>query len=509
MPPESIPNVVIILTDQLRYDVLGVNGSSICRTPALDRLAHQGMRFTNAYTPCGLCTPARASVLTGRYPHKHGLLTNNDMYHAVREDLPDGEVGFGSLLRDEGWSCGYVGKWHVGVKRLPSDFGFVGMDLPGYGHPGALYQEYLEKRALSAPNVVGETIGPPGLSATLSGPVEATIPYFLTEYSNDLLHQFAERRRRSGQPFLLWCNFWGPHTPYFCVEPYASMYDPQAIPPWPNYHDTLAGKPAIHRRFLETGFETSRKGPWEQWQPVVAKYWGRVTQIDAQIGRILETLDQLGLADDTVVIFGTDHGDSVGQHGGLFDKGPFMYEEVYHVPLIVRWPGQVASDATDGRFVSLVDLMPTILDLAGVPVPVGVDGHSLRPLLQGQEPEDWPDYAVAEWHGHRFLYSQRMVRWNHYKYVFNPGDVDELYDLEADPHELHNRIDDPEMKELKGHLEQELLQHLKDSRDPIRLCAWDMLSGDRGWDRWDLAQAYHLARQGRLGRKGGDTTGTR
>ena len=495
MPSTHTPNIVLIMTDQLRYDALGINNSPICRTPSLDKLARQGMRFTNAYTPCGLCTPARASVLTGRYPHKHGLVTNNDMYHAVREDLPDNEIGFSSLLRDGGWACGYAGKWHVGMKKLPSHFGFVGMDLPGYGNPGELYQEYLREHGLTTPEIVGETIGPPGLSATLSGPVEATVPYFLGEYSIELLRQFAEQRQSSGQPFLLWCNFWGPHTPYFCVEPYASMYDPHEIPPWLNYADPLEGKPALHRRFLEAEFETSTQGPWEKWQPVVAKYWGRVTQIDAQIGRILEAIDRLGLAQDTVVIFTTDHGDSIGQHGGLFDKGPFMYEEVYHVPLIVRWPGHVTPDSRDENFVSLLDLMPTMLDLAGVPAPANVDGRSILPLLVGQDSESWPDYLVAEWHGHRFLYSQRMIRWRHYKYVFNPGDVDELYDLDVDPHELHNRIDDQEYQDLREHLQARLLQHLTDSRDPIRLAAWDMLSADRNWDFWELARPYHLQRQ--------------
>ena len=495
MPPQSTPNVVLVMTDQLRYDALGVNNSPICETPSLDKLAQQGIRFTNAYTPCGLCTPARASVLTGHYPHKHGLLTNNDMYHAVRADLPDSEVGFSSLLTDKGWACGYVGKWHVGVRKLPSDFGFVGMNLPGYGHPGELYQEYLKKHGLSVPEVVGEVIGPPGRSATLSGPVEATIPYFLAEYSIELLRQFAEQYKDTGQPFLLWCNFWGPHAAYFCAEPYASMYDPQEIPPWPNFHDTLEGKPTIHRRYLETGFESSRKGPWEQWQPVVAKYWGRVTQIDAQIGRILEAIDGLGLTEDTVVIFSNDHGDSIGQHGGLFDKGPFMYEEVYHIPLIVRWPGHVTPGSINDRFVSLLDFMPTILNLAGVLIPEDMDGRSLLPLLEGQEPEEWPDCFVAEWHGHRFLYSQRMMRWSHYKYVFNPGDIDELYDLEADPYELHNRIDDGELKELQTHLQEKLMLYLKGSHDPIRFGAWFMLPGDSDWDRRDLARPYHLLRQ--------------
>lgn len=476
--PDS-PNILLIMTDQHRYDALGHVNQRI-KTPHLDQLAREGTRFTRAYTPCSLCTPARASILTGLYPHDHGLLTNNDMYHVLNPELHDRVQAFSSLLRTQGWNCGYVGKWHVGHDKLPSTFGFEGMDIPDYGKLDdyAPYLEYLKKNGLEKP-------GRSGL--TWTGPSEATVPWYLTEVARDMVKRYAKEE----QPFCLWLNYWGPHAPYFCEEPYASMYDPASIPEWPNFRDSLEGKPNTHRRFIETGFEGSRDKPWEHWRELVAKYWGKTTAIDAQIGRLLETLRETGCAENTLVVFTTDHGDATGMHGGLFDKGSHMYEETMHIPMITRWPERIAAGGQCGEFVSLLDLMPTFLDLAGIDAPYELAGSSLLPLLAGEQ-KDWRDCFVAEWHGHRFLNSQRMLRQGTYKYVFTPGNIDELYDLDADPHEFHNLIDNPDHSTTLESLRRRLMQHLLDEKDPLRFGAASFLPGAEGIPRPELVSPDHL-----------------
>jgi len=480
--PDQRPNLLYIMTDQQRFDTVSAYGQSPCQTPCLDRLAADGVRFDQAYTVCALCSPARASMLNGRYPHNHHMWNNCDMMQWAVADLPDSERLISQDLAPLGYANGFVGKWHCGCAKVPSTYGFEGMDVPGYGDPYATkeYADYCRDRGLERPERThmidggGARAQPNPQGGISTGPPEACATYFLADYAIDMLRRYADRRRRTGQPFHLFVSFWGPHHPPFPPEPYASMYDPAQVELWPNFDDPLTNKPRIHDRFRRTFYPAGQTHAREVWQQLIAWYWGYMSFVDAQIGRVVAALDDLGLGDETAVLFSTDHGDMTGSHGGFWDKGEFMYEEIYHIPQIIRFPGVAPAGMVRDEFVTNMDLATTVLDLAGAPIPGNHDGRSLAPLLAAGD-VSWPGDVMCEYHGHRYLYSQRMVRWDRYKYVFNAPDIDELYDLDADPHELTNRIDDPAMADVVAEGRRRLLAWIDRTDDPLRYAAGEMM----------------------------------
>ncbi|MDP6042663.1 MAG: sulfatase-like hydrolase/transferase, partial [Candidatus Latescibacteria bacterium] len=201
------PNILYIVTDQQRYDSLSCVGQWICQTPNLDRLAARGVRFDNAYTTCALCTPARASMLSGLLPHNHRLVRN--CARGPLRDLPDDVRLISEDLIDAGYNCGYAGKWHCGMQKVPSTYGFVGMDVPNYGNPYGTdeYRNYIESRGLEAPERIQYVeVGREGGGGTLSGPVEACAPHFIAEFTIELMKGFAEDRRQTGKPFMMFTS---------------------------------------------------------------------------------------------------------------------------------------------------------------------------------------------------------------------------------------------------------------------------------------------------------------
>jgi arylsulfatase A-like enzyme len=208
---------------------------------------------------------------------------------------------------------------------------------------------------------------------------------------------------------------------------------------------------------------------WERWQPIVAKYYGEVSLLDHEIGRLLAELDNLGVSDDTIIVITTDHGDMNASHR-MYDKGYSMYDEVYHVPMVVRWPGKTMPGSVCDAFVNhFCDLMPTLLETAGLPVPGDIDGRSLVPVLEGRTPGDWRTEMYAEFHGMQWgLYPQRMIRNRRYKFVFNGQDPNELYDLENDPYEVHNVYLDPAYAAVREQFVEKLYQWNETTNDSWR-----------------------------------------
>ena len=464
--PESI---LLFHTDQHRADSLGCGGNTICRTPNLDALAARGVLFANAFTPIAICAPARASLLTGLYPMRHGVINNPEFDGERLCRFRGNPPIYSQLLRGRGYRCAYVGKWHVTIDTQPSDLGFEGAFYPGYGEPQKheAYLSYLRERGLPPYReeiTLAQTYdGRPSefpLLGQLPCPPECAIPYFLAEQAIDFLRQFARTRER----FHLRVDFWGPHLPYFLPEPYFSMYDPQQIPPWPNFAENFDGKPRIQSDYLR--YWGIDRFTWKEWAPQVAGFYGAVTEIDAQIGRVLEALRELGLEADTAVFFTADHGEMTGSHR-LPDKGPYMYDEIYRVPLIAACPGRFPGRARVEDFVYNMDLMPTFLELAGIPAPEGIDAVSLLPQLTGRPGGRKDDVVISEFEGHQIPFWQRMVRSRTHKYIFNGTDVDELYDLTRDPGELVNRIDDPACAEVRRDLKARLLAWMQRCGDPL------------------------------------------
>jgi arylsulfatase A-like enzyme len=305
---------------------------------------------------------------------------------------------------------------------------------------------------------------------TLDGPPEACEPCFVAEHALELLARFGRERAARGTPFLLFVSFWGPHHACFIPEPYASLYDPSTVPLWPSLHESLKDKPRSQARYLRSFYPKARGLSDETWRELIALYWGYCTFVDHEVGRLLDALHREGRAQDTVVLFSSDHGDMTGAHGGLWDKGEFMYEESYHVPLLARAPRVSSPGSVCDSLVSNMDLASTVLDLAGLAIPASHDGRSLVPLLRDPS-APWRDDLMSEFHGHRYLYSQRMLRWSSFKYVYNPSDEDELYDLSKDPHELVNVAERPEYSDVARDCRRRLLQWIIDSRDPLEHAA--------------------------------------
>ncbi len=468
---EKRPNIMLILTDQQRRDSLGCYGSRVCRTPACDRVASEGVRFEHAYTNSAICTAVRASLLTGLEPHAHGMLANFERNVGYPWELPEGLIPFSRYLNEVGYRCGVVGKWHLGLHKGPEEYGFEGTHFPGWDAPKQHpeYEAYLEEHALPRWSVRDEMHGtfPNGkpsisIGGIYEGPVEGTYPYFLAERTIARLREYAQGYHDEGQPFFLRTDFFGPHLPYFIPQEYADLYNPSLVERHPSMQDTFEGKPQVHRSYSQHwAFDTY---PWETWQKLVAMFWGYVTLIDEQIGRILAAMDDLGLTEHTALFFSTDHGGFVGNHR-LSDKGPMMYDDIYRIPMLARWPGHTQPGSATSAMVTLMDLMPTFLEIAGAEVPEHVTGRSVVPLLTGGVPADWPDAVFLQFHGHHFPYPQRGIRTERYKLVINPPDVNELYDLQEDPFELRNVYDAPGYAAVRQELTQRLYQHLVASGD--------------------------------------------
>jgi arylsulfatase A-like enzyme len=461
--------MLFLMTDQHRVDTLGAYGNQAAATPVLDELARTGTRFDRWYTPTAICTPSRASLLTGQAPFRHKLLANHERNVGYLEDLPAGQFTFSQALRAQGYNCGLVGKWHVGHERRAADFGFDGPDLPGWHNP-VDHPDYLAFLAEGGwpPYEISDRIrgtlpnGGPGnlLAARLHQPVEATFEYYLATRAIELLERYAAEARDSAVPFFLQVNFFGPHLPYIVPDQYFDMFDPATIELPRSVAETFAGKPPVQANYsAHWTFDTM---PSEISRKLIAVYWGYVALIDTQLGRIMDALRRLELVDDTAVFFTCDHGEFTGAHR-LHDKGPAMYEDIYRTPGLLRVPGGPAG-VVRTEFVSLLDCTATILELAGLDPAAAVDSRSLLPLVAGSQVPWQPD-MVCEFHGHHFPYPQRMLRTDQHKLVVNPDSTNELYDLHNDPDELLNIYTLPENAELRGQLMRRLYELLRERGD--------------------------------------------
>lgn len=481
-------NVLFILTDQHRKGSLGCYGNTVCHTPNLNRLAREGVVFDNAYTTCPVCSPARASLQTGQYPFHHGMQTNIFDHGCMVHELPDTQRLLSRSLQRAGVQAGYTGKWHLGFGRdafrdpyyqqhyrnidthiydivypefyrdgssLPSELGYVGDDFPGHGGGGHNYPQYLEY--LKA-NGLEHKLKPGEGGADIVSPVESTMPYYLTQRCKTVLDDF----RQQASPFFFMLNFWGPHGPAYVHRTYMERYREATFEPWPSFDEDQRNKPRIHNA-------KRARVEWKHIENQLRYYYGYVSFIDAQIGRLLEYLREHDLDRNTWIIFSADHGDSMGIHNGLMDKSFYLYEDTASVPLIIRPPGGLDEGRREDRFASHTDLYSTILDIAGLPEEqCRRDGRSLLPLIRNETVHDWPRVAVTEASGLAFcLFTQRMIRRGTHKYVFNCGDIDELYDLQNDPCEMRNLAVETEYGGLLREMREELAAWMEEHDDRL------------------------------------------
>ncbi len=465
------PNILLICTDQQRYDALGCYGNAAISTPQIDAFAAEGILFERCYVQSPVCAPSRASLLTGQYPHVHGLWANGVM-------LPPGRERFPRALANADYDCGVIGKMHLaachgGRTERRDDDGFRVYEWahdPTHGSPENAYHRWLEAHhpALYAA-ATAHGFGRVGHDAVGfdTMPTEAHYSRWVGERTIDFLRDGREPEK----PFFLWANFYDPHHPFVAPQEYLDRYDPATVPSPVGGPAGLTTRPPILTAASKKSYAGIARGFAEysagEIQEAVAAYYAMVTLIDDEVGRILATLADLGLAENTLVIFTSDHGEMLGDHA-LMLKGPMMYEGATRVPLILRWPGQLPTGERRVDLVQWLDLGPTILDAAGLPPLPRGQGQSLLPLARGDADAPRRGWAICEYrdsgHPHNPAVHVTMLCAGDHKLIAHHGTpattrqrTGELYDLAADPQELRNLWDDPASAAIRNELIAQLL----------------------------------------------------
>ncbi|WP_282940855.1 sulfatase-like hydrolase/transferase [Paenibacillus sp. RC67] len=482
------PNILLITSDQQHWNTIGAHNPEI-QTPNLDRLAAQGTMFTRAYCPNPTCTPTRASIVTGMYPSQHGAWTLGTKLledrHTVGEDL-----------MAHGYRTALVGKAHFqplkGTEEFPSleaypilqdldywreyketFYGFDHVELArnhtNEAHVGQHYALWMEEQGcMEWRDYFLPPTGNMDRSIQHTWPIPEKYHYdkWIADRTNNLLEQYKE----GDESFFLWASFFDPHPDYLVPEPWDKMYDPekltlpQAVPGEhdnnPPHFKLTQEAQADFSAWKESGFDIhgyhshQRYNEQEQ-RRNMATYYGMVSLMDKYIGSILDKLEVLGLADNTIVVFTTDHGHMFGHHGMHF-KGGFHYEDLIKLPFIVRYPGKVPAGHTSSAMQSLVDLAPTFLAFCGIPVPHAMTGVDQSAVWLG-ELSAARDHVLCEFHHEPTTIHQKTLVTERYKItIYYNQTYGEIFDLIEDPQELYNRWDDPRFAQLKSEL---LLQY--------------------------------------------------
>jgi len=473
------PNVLFVTADQLRADALGCYGNGAIQTPVIDRLAERGVRFERMFAAYPVCAPNRASIVTGRYPTVHRLRANG-----MR--LPECELTLMEALRQAGYATYGVGKMHFGPQwAYPAD-GSPIMDpdpstainpqppesvFPWYGfdhvwltedHRIGPYGDYLARHGYDVWDELHSASYPQHATEASAFPEEHHQTTWITDRAIDYLGQHPAER-----PFFLWVSYVHPHHPFNPPVPYDAIYSPEEmlLPVWDE--GEVARWPEAYRRkyhALGGGHEAIGMDRLTDadWQRIKAYYYGMISLIDKNVGRLLDTLERQGRLEDTIVVFTADHGENLGDHHLLF-KGT-TYDPVTRVPFIVVQPGNQAADETREALCSSIDIMPTLLDLVGVPCPepCPVQGTSLVPAMCDPERRIRDALLIENAGIRRSVRTQGVLLTWH-----GPDTQGELYDLGADPDCLHNLWGLPEARERQEALLQRLIQLMAENVDPL------------------------------------------
>ncbi len=464
MSDDPRPNILFIMSDDHAAHAISAYGSRINETPHIDRIAQEGMLFENFFCTNSICSPSRASILTGTYSHINGV-------YGLHEPFDGRQTTVQRLLRSTGYQTAMIGKWHLGHggNADPQDFDYWNV-LPGQG-------AYHDPEFFT----MGERQSYKGYATDL-----------ITDFSLDWLE-----KRDPNKPFFLMCHHKAPHRPWEPDAKHAHMYEDMDIPEPETFHDDYAtraeaAKVAAMRidRDMRDGTDLKGSPPpglsaleQKQWryQRYIKDYLRCVASVDDNVGRLLDYLDETGLTGNTIVIYTSDQGFFLGDHG-WYDKR-FMYEESLQMPVVVRYPEEVKAGTKAEAMALNVDFPLTFLDYAGVEPPEEMQGQSLRPLLQGSVPENWRQSMYYRYWMHldndHNVYSHYGIRTHRYKLVYyyaqalgviGSKDEDrppewELFDLERDPCELNNVYADPAYQDTIAQLKAEmhrLQQEVKD-----------------------------------------------
>ena len=469
----SRPNVLLIITDQQRYDTLGCTGQDRVATPNIDRLAENGMLFDQAFCTTPICTPSRASLLSGLYPHTHGSVANHQERPGADQMRFNEEIKvIADYLQPEGYKCGYAGKWHLGT----------GYDRRGFSDFRAAQYSFdvdrpEENEVVQHARKLGVEISDPHQGGY--EPVRATFDprtdsgaslLGLADHPSSLMCdravEFIHEASSEGEPFMLGWSCQEPHPPFVCPEPFFSMYDPadMVLPKSRRDGQTVEYLKARMKEGVLSAIEDLTD---DELRVMWARYLGGVSFVDYLVGRLVTALHRENIHDNTLIIFASDHGEMLGSHG-MKRKGCVMFEELVHVPLIMVPPGVERKQGRCAELVSLVDLLPTILEYCRVAIPDGLHGVPISSLVEGGTEAVRQgvagEYHSANWAEHE-LYPLRMWRTKEFKLIESQIGDSELYDLRADPEERTNLIDDPEKREKLAGMRVALTEWLEATGD--------------------------------------------
>ncbi len=473
----SRPNIIFMMADDHAAHALSAYGSRINRTPHIDRIAGEGIRFENCFCTNSICAPSRAVILTGKYSHLNGVRDNVDLFDGT-------QITFPKILQEAGYQTAMIGKWHL--KSDPTGFDYWNV-LPGQGH-------YYNPDMIEM------------------GKERQHIGY-VTDIITDIALDFLENRRDRSKPFLLMLHHKAPHRSWHPAPRHLSIFDDVAFPePETLFDDYATRSPAALEQEMtlrnHMGIESDLKmgdpplrlddeqrvsweaayGPkreaFQREEPAgdalvrwifkryMEDYLGCIAAVDESVGRILDYLDESGLAENTVVVYTSDQGFFLGDHG-WYDKR-FMYEESLRMPFVVSYPGQIEPGTVNDNIVTNLDFAPTILDLAGEGIPAEMQGHSLKSLLLGEFVEEWRQSHYYHYYEYPAVHMAKRhygVRTAQYKLIHFYYDIDawELYDLKKDPDEINNVYEDPAYANVVHELKAEIkrLQDLYGDSDEL------------------------------------------
>jgi arylsulfatase A-like enzyme len=459
----SRPNLLILMTDHQRADTVLPEHPAV--TPNLDSFAREGLTFTQCYCPSPHCCPARATFHSGLYPSRHGVWNNICNNQALSRGPAEGVRLWSEDLAEAGYRMAWSGKWHVSCLETPADRGwqelFASAHRPREHDTDWSRYEEVAREGDPAERGEGQILRPGYGTYTLYGAYDHP-PAGHDERTMGEALEAMPKLAGGGEPWAMFVGLSGPHDPYNVPRRFLDLYDPADVALPPSYEDTLADKPRIYQRMRDVRFgQLSEREVREG----IRHFWAFCSYLDNLFGKLLHALDAAGQADNTVVLYCSDHGDYCGDHG-LFAKGIPCFLGAYHVPAVVRWPaGLTRPGRRVDELVSLADFAPTFLELAGIQPNRTFTGASLGAFLRGETPADWRDEMHTQCNGVELYYTQRSVRTRRHKYVFNGFDDDELYDLQADPHEMVNRAADPAYEPVKRDLVRRMWRFARSEQD--------------------------------------------
>lgn len=464
-------NIVIFMTDHQRWDM--VSPFQKCITPNYGILFKDSVSFTDAYCPSPHCCPSRASFHSGLYPSEHGVWNNVNVGNTLSAGLFSGVRLWSEDLKDNGYRLIHSGKWHISNEKGPEDYGwenvfgnekFTGV-YSGRPKPDPYEwqryrnlqpQDHVDMKTRRESEIVRE--GYPGYK--LYGETEHPFSDDMTvDRAINAMPELAEEER----PWVLYCGVLGPHDPYLVPRHFLDMYDPEEIEIPVSFWDNMLDKPNLYRRTQDKFAQITTK----EYKEAIRHYLAFCSYEDSLLGKLIDSLKENRIYEDTVIVCLSDHGDYAGEHK-LFAKGLPCFSGAYHIPIMIRWPGLTTGGAGSrliDDYVTLTDMAPTILDMAGITAERKFSGSSLKKLIEGQNDSFIRDAVYTQSNGNELYGIQRSVMTREWKYVYNGFDYDELYHLSEDPDEMINLSENPAYRDIKREMSKKIWQFAYDHGD--------------------------------------------